>query len=138
MNAEDHGKEYLHKTAAAFESYRQDAESQLAHLRAKAAQDAETIKKLEKCVCQTCGGSGTLGNPPDDYYNCPDCTGKWQRMHDELRQARETAAEWKADLRAMTETKEFAAGVIAERDRTILELKETIAVLHGQKKNNLA
>lgn len=24
-------------------------------------------------ICSSCGGSGFLGNPPDDYYDCPEC-----------------------------------------------------------------
>ncbi len=24
-------------------------------------------------VCDTCDGSGVVGYPPDDYWNCPDC-----------------------------------------------------------------
>lgn len=24
-------------------------------------------------ICSSCGGSGFLGNLPDDYYDCPEC-----------------------------------------------------------------
>ena len=24
--------------------------------------------------CDTCSGYGVVGNPPDDYWACPDCT----------------------------------------------------------------
>lgn len=26
--------------------------------------------------CQSCGGSGICGGPPDNYYECPECTGE--------------------------------------------------------------
>lgn len=40
-------------------------------------QQVEELKRklawFEQFACKTCGGAGSVGTPPDDYYDCPDC-----------------------------------------------------------------
>lgn len=36
---------------------------------------------LEKFTCKTCGGVGSVGSPPDDYYDCPECVDR-SNKHD--------------------------------------------------------
>lgn len=31
------------------------------------------IKLNEHFACETCGGTGVVGSPPDDYFDCPEC-----------------------------------------------------------------
>lgn len=39
------------------------------------------IKRYEYFSCKTCGGAGSVGSPPDDYYDCPECVDR-SNKHD--------------------------------------------------------
>lgn len=53
----------------------------------KAERDAlkRDLEHYERFACKTCGGSGYVGSPPDDYYSCPECNVPIQEMADELK-----------------------------------------------------
>lgn len=52
---------------------------------------------FEKFACKTCGGAGSVGTPPDDYYDCPDCVQPFNKMERDfklLRKELTNIADW--------------------------------------------
>jgi len=35
---------------------------------------ADSFNRFRASLCDTCGGYGSVGSAPDDYYDCPECT----------------------------------------------------------------
>ena len=44
---------------------------------------------FEKFACKTCGGAGSVGTPPDDYYDCPDCVQPFNKMERDFKLLRD-------------------------------------------------
>lgn len=44
---------------------------------------------FEKFACKSCGGAGSVGTPPDDYYDCPDCVQPFNKMELDFKLLRE-------------------------------------------------
>lgn len=46
---------------------------------AECEKSPKQMSTASKPKCETCGDSGVVGRPPDDYWNCPDCrkTREW-------------------------------------------------------------
>lgn len=41
------------------------------------------LAALREHVCSTCGGVGSVGSPPDDYQDCPECVAPIQKLSDD-------------------------------------------------------
>ena len=61
-------------------------QSELEAVKAERDSLKRDLEHYERFACKTCGGSGYVGSPPDDYYSCPECNVPIQQMADELRQ----------------------------------------------------
>lgn len=44
---------------------------------------------FETFACKACGGAGSVGTPPDDYYDCPQCVQPLNKMERDLKLLRE-------------------------------------------------
>lgn len=57
------------------------------------AENAESdFSAFRHRMCPICGGAGSVGNAPDDYYDCPECVGKWNKALREINMLRESLA----------------------------------------------
>jgi hypothetical protein len=43
------------------------------------------LKRYEHFTCKTCGGAGSVGNAPDDYYDCPECVQPFNEIERKLK-----------------------------------------------------
>lgn len=50
---------------------------------------------FEQFACKTCGGAGSVGMPPDDYYDCPECV---QPHSKKERETKELIAKLQAEI----------------------------------------
>ena len=64
-------------------------------------------KLLEhELICNACGGTGSVGSPPDDYYDCPECVSRYNKIKaDAIRETGDSICNFRGNLEN-TATKE--------------------------------
>lgn len=66
-----------------------------AQLKARIAELEENLGRFRASLCEECGGVGFVGNPPDDYYDCPTCVKRHNKIKaDDIREAGRSAIKY--------------------------------------------